>query len=452
MRTTMSILLLATLAASPAALAAAPSSGTLTSTGQVVRWNGVEFQNQNTPRPELCSPLLQCDEFELSVGASGTVDWSNTPGGLEVSIAWEDETQELDLYVYNPDGSLAASSTGFGSKAQSVLLPAPADGTYRAVVVPFSTSDVSYRGLAELETTFPTKQGDLLPNLHPLKPKNFYFAIGTYTLTSLDTRPLGENAPSCYPEEIIEQGARKCLRFDAGSENVAADDQNGRFELRIDIGNLLTARTVEQAVYRSDGTRRFRPAGDYTFHPTHGHIHYRNFAKYEMFAVPPPSDPDHPGYFLPAAKSHKADFCMIDVENRKFEGDWQDTQGNEPRRGAFPDCNIPTEIDPKQLKGYMVQGISRGWADIYSWPLPGQYIEVSNVPDGDYDVVVSVNPFKLIEESNYDDNVACTRIHLAGKTATELSPADQPAVCPQAFPGTPEPAPLPLDVGLPGTE
>jgi len=112
--------------------------------------------------------------------------------------------------------------------------------------VPFSTTDVTYRALAEFETRFPTKLGDRLPNLHPLKPANFNFAIGTYTLTPFDTRPLGENAPSCYPEEVVEQGARKCLRFDAGSENVSADGQNGRFELRIDISNLVTTRTVER--------------------------------------------------------------------------------------------------------------------------------------------------------------------------------------------------------------
>jgi hypothetical protein len=434
----------------PVSAFAAPS-GTLTGINQTLRWDGAHFVNQNTPRPELCN-VLGCDEFDVAVDAGGSIDWTITPGGLEISIAWGDETQEIDLYVYGADGSIVAQSTGFGTKAQSVLIPAPADATYRAVVVPFSTTDVTYRGLAEFETSFPTKLGDRLPNLHPLKPTNFVFAIGTYTLTPVDTRPLGENAPSCYPEEITEQGARRCLRFDAGSENVSPDGQNGRFELRIDISNLVTKHTVEQAIYRSDGTKRYRPAGDYTFHPTHGHIHYRNFAKYELFAVNPPSDPDHAGFFLPAAKSRKADFCMIDVENRKFDGDWAATQGNEPRQGAFPDCNIPTDVDRKALKGYMVQGISRGWADVYSWPLPGQYIEVSGVPDGDYDVVVTVNPFKLIEETDYDDNVACTRIHLAGKTVSELPAAQQPATCPQSFVGSPAPSPIPLDVGLPGTE
>src|SRR5207245_3218663 len=108
----------------------------------------------------------------------------------------------------------------------------------------------------------------------------------------------------------------------------------------------------------------------------------------------------------------------------------------------------------KALKGYMVQGISRGWADIYSWPLPGQYIEVSGVPDGTYDVVVTVNPFKLIEESDYTDNLACTRIQLSNRrtTVAELPAGQQPASCPQSAPGTPEPAPLPLDLGLPGAE
>lgn len=429
----MQTLLFLLLAVIPvAASAAEPAAGTLTSEGQVVRWEGARFVDANLPAPEACA-LGGCDAFDVTVNVPADF-WNTLPGGLEISIQWEDESQDIDLYVYGPDDGarLAAVSKGFGSRAESVRIAAAGSGKYHAVIVPASTTDTAYRGLAEFETTFPTTQGDLLPNLRALPPKNFNFAIGAYTLTPFDSRDVfgEEDGPSCYPEEIVEQGAQRCLRFDGGAENVG----DGRFELRIDVSTLASGeREVEQAIYRSDGERRFRPAGQYTAHPTHGHVHYRDFARYEI----------HPVSGGQAIRSRKADFCMIDVENRRFEG--PETQGNDKRRGAFPDCNLPSEFDDAG-GAFMVQGISRGWADVYAWPLPGQYVEVTGLPDGLYDVVVYVNPNGSILESDYGDNVACTRIEVTGSTASEAE--TQPTTCPAS--ATEPPAdPGPIDLPLP---
>jgi hypothetical protein len=34
------------------------------------------------------------------------------------------------------------------------------------------------------------------------------------------------------------------------------------------------------------------------------------------------------------------------------------------------------------VNDYLIQGITPGWADVYDWYLPDQFIEVSGVPDG----------------------------------------------------------------------
>lgn len=38
------------------------------------------------------------------------------------------------------------------------------------------------------------------------------------------------------------------------------------------------------------------------------------------------------------------------------------------------------------------QGMSVGWADVYNWFPPGQYVEVTGVPDGDYILDTTVDP------------------------------------------------------------
>lgn len=52
------------------------------------------------------------------------------------------------------------------------------------------------------------------------------------------------------------------------------------------------------------------------------------------------------------------------------------------------------------------QGISSGWADVYGAGLDCQYIDVTDVPAGEYHIRVSINRFHGIVESDYSDNEA----------------------------------------------
>ena len=136
------------------ATAATPQEGGLTTPAGVVTWQGA-LGTALTPAPEACL-LLACDQFTLDVALPPDV-WS-TPGGIQIGIRWPDENQDLDLHVYRPDGSLAASSVGFPSSSESVLLPGAANGRYRVVVVPSQTTDIAYEGLAEVERDAPVRR------------------------------------------------------------------------------------------------------------------------------------------------------------------------------------------------------------------------------------------------------------------------------------------------------
>jgi hypothetical protein len=65
-------------------------------------------------------------------------------------------------------------------------------------------------------------------------------------------------------------------------------------------------------------------------------------------------------------------------------------------------------------------GISPGWGDIYTWDLPGQYLDITNVPDGAYDVVSIANPDCTLLESAPGLEGAATRIRLANGAVTVL--------------------------------
>ena len=59
------------------------------------------------------------------------------------------------------------------------------------------------------------------------------------------------------------------------------------------------------------------------------------------------------------------------------------------------------------------QGITAGWADLYSKFLSGQWVDITGVPDGDYILHVEVNAAGMVNENlNQYPNVYEVQIHL----------------------------------------
>ncbi|MGH8974122.1 MAG: lysyl oxidase family protein [Acidimicrobiia bacterium] len=218
---------------------------------------------------------------------------------------------------------------------------------------------------------------------------------------------------SCYPEEVAEQGARRCLRFDQVIANVG----DGPFELRYRMEGLATDQQLRQRIYASDGTFTDVVVDSYEFHPVHAHFHYKNFG--QAFLYRPRPD----GTMEKIRESRKNGFCMIDVENTRFGADPNGVpyKGEAPRTYYFPRCNTATERDEHGT--YMVNGISVGWADVYNWFLADQYIEISGVPDGVYVLETVANPARTVHETTFDDNTARITIRLRGDSVELVSPA-----------------------------
>ena len=141
-------------------------------------------------------------------------------------------------------------------------------------------------------------------------------------------------------------GIRQVLRFSVGVPNIGEADAY--------IGDP------------SDNPEDF----EYSNCSTHNHYHFLGFANYEMSG---------PGG---AAFGHKQAFCLMDLDDY-----------GEP--GPNPQENF--DCSP-------LQGISVGWQDIYGSYLDCQWVDITDLPDGDYELTVTVNAENKIAESGPGPN------------------------------------------------
>lgn len=132
------------------------------------------------------------------------------------------------------------------------------------------------------------------------------------------------------------------------------------------------------------GTSEFKPFSrkeTWEWHLCHRHYHsMSNFAEYDII--------DDLGNRV--AHGHKASFCLED--------------------------NYCMEEVPKKYAcaGFGDQGISIGCADVYMHDIDCQWIDVTEVPRGNYTFKMKVNPEYLVGELDYDNNAVFCNINYTG--------------------------------------
>ena len=451
--------------AAPAAAVNLPNAE-ITTVKQVVSWGGTNVdlteQGFGPPTEQSCTEST-CDSFLLKLNlpagtypkgpvspvVAGTTRIypegpTDMPGdGVLITIRWATDFDQWNLYVDDAStGETVAKGINVDSNSQSVLLSQPHNGTYRVTMVPFYTDfdkrDISYQGQARVfldpaQRYATTKR--LLPKIETMPPGNFH--IGDVppiasNPTGWRYTPDGTFTNSCYLDETAEFGSTRCLRFDNDIRNTGIGPMILRFNYNAEAfdGNC----EMSQEVISSDATAYDRPAGPCEFHKQHGHFHYKNMAIYQLYAVGAGGVPGA----APVATSHKVGFCTIDVDNYTFG---LAARRQRPRTYSFPTCNIPnaysTELPssspyvPSGVPEYM--GISPGWGDVYTWDLPGQYIDISNVGDGVYEVVARSNPDAAILTASRRRETGITCVQITGNTVETL----------KQFPSQSDKAPLP---------
>lgn len=154
-------------------------------------------------------------------------------------------------------------------------------------------------------------------------------------------------------ENMIVAGTRHLLRFSTESRNIGG-------------GNVVMG--------RPEGNPNFE------FQECHGHYHFKGFAAYTLR--------DLNGAVV--ARGRKVSFCLEDVSR------WDPTS----RVSSFFSCEE--------------QGIQAGWSDIYDGGLPGQWVDITGVAPGDYQIEVTINPEHVIPEADYSNNTTTMLVKILG--------------------------------------
>ncbi|HEX2734744.1 MAG TPA: lysyl oxidase family protein [Polyangiaceae bacterium] len=154
------------------------------------------------------------------------------------------------------------------------------------------------------------------------------------------------SADSCaLAEECIDApGTRRLLRFSTETDNLGDAD--------LVLGDPTTTPGFE-------------------FSECHGHYHFEGYAEYQLL--------DTDGEV--AARGHKQAFCLIDIVDTGVPG---------------------TAPEPRYHCGF--QGLQHGWGDVYDSGLDCQWVDITDVPAGDYTLRIIVNPQRVVQESNYSNN------------------------------------------------
>jgi len=226
------------------------------------------------------------------------------------------------------------------------------------------------RGIVQLEWNQPAGIGvDQLPDVGLWVSESEGFLYGWYLDRNEPTRP-----------------GRTLLRASTATINTGT----GPLEL---IGSSSSPGVV-QRIYRSDGGTRDRDVdgGSFTFHPSHGHLHFDNWLNFNIREILPSN-----GVGVVVAAGDKTSFAIIDL-------------------GPY-NLNLPGAPGEGHYDGGLVQGMSVGWADVYSGTLMDQWIDVTDVPPGRYWLEASVDPENRVLELNESNNVARILVDLGGLAA-----------------------------------
>jgi hypothetical protein len=208
-----------------------------------------------------------------------------------------------------------------------------------------------------------------------------------------------EMLPNLSPFDAVDirfdANGSATLQFSTISRNVGV----GPMELVGGPSDPVAGRqVVYQRVYLSNGTFYDRTAGTFEYHEEHFHFHLDGYAKYVLRPLGPSGGGD--------VESQKTSFCLLDnqVVNLTLPG--------APQQPVYSTCNPD------------LQGISVGWGDKYGFQLPGQSFDVSGKPDGDYQLIIEIDPFKHLSETNDEDNISCVvvRLSVAARTVTNRGP------------------------------
>lgn len=144
------------------------------------------------------------------------------------------------------------------------------------------------------------------------------------------------------------------------------------------LGERRILRFSVEAINQGQATLTVPPPEErpdlFLFSACHGHFHFGGFASYELL--------DPSGKTL--LQGRKQAYCMEDTI--------QVSQGPNVGCSKIYDCYN--------------QGIQAGWSDLYGNTLDCQWLDITDIPAGNYQLKVSLNPSQSFQEVSFQNNTA----------------------------------------------
>jgi hypothetical protein len=196
-------------------------------------------------------------------------------------------------------------------------------------------------------------------------------------------------------DPLIErtQTNQRRLRFTVSIANIGA----GPIQIEAARPSASSAFQTYQRITRANGTSFRVPTPgarlEFAGSEQHGHWHIRGAARYELRRL---SDG------TPARIRVKRGFCLFDSTPYKLR------LAGAPKKGKYKrtDCGKKSDLE-------LAMGVSTGWKDDYYWRIPGQVMEITNLPHGKYRLFVRVDGRNWFRESNERNNVAWIDIEIS---------------------------------------
>jgi len=190
---------------------------------------------------------------------------------------------------------------------------------------------------------------------------------------ALRTAQFEEGACELHPDEacIAAPGVRRLLHFAVETPNLGDGD--------LVLGTPDTSNP------------------NFQYSECHGHYHFEGYAEYRLV--------DAKGGEVTVGR--KQAFCLVDTERYVTD----DPSVSESARYR---CDS--------------QGIQRGWSDVYQASLPCQFIDVTDVPDGAYELEIELNANRTLPEKDFENNTVSIPVDLASPDLT--TPAEP---CPEGL-------------------
>ena len=188
-------------------------------------------------------------------------------------------------------------------------------------------------------------------------------------------------------------------------------------------GGTYPKQLIRQIIYIKMGETMdtvLRWAGSMTYHPLHKHMHVDDWSYYSI-RIKNPEEPN-PLKWQSVAETTKTGFCLMDFgscTSTKYNDYCIDAQGNA--------LNNPADIPNYGLGGgeYTCgfdQGISAGFLDVYNQYLPTMSIPIpDDLCDGDYYLVVQVDPLDYFLEMDTTNNLLVLPLTLTEQTPKQAS-------------------------------